>query len=237
MAGHAELLPRYKQLRQSGLALNTRLGQTLPKSAFGEGGRRLGILDGNALLLDTEDAIAVLMDFCLHDVRRRGVNAIEAYLAASPPAADSDEWRLLHALRAARFSVFAVEAVEAGVGVTVRDLMRDESTFLVDTGFGQSAKPGMVFAMRVMTCDGIGMSTGAALPVEFRTTAASRKRLAAELRELFAGVDFRNLSPEEAGEFAATVLRTCLADGAAEQIAYVKPIDPKPKKPRPRRKK
>jgi hypothetical protein len=237
MGTHADLLPRYRQLRQAGLELNTRLGASLSQSVFHEGGRKLGVLDGDQLFLDTEDAIAVLTDFSIHDVRRRGVNAVEEFLRTSPPAEGSDEWVLLHALRASRFGMFAVEAVERGVGVQVRDLLRDTTAFLVDVGFGTSAKAGMVFAMRVMVADGIGMTTGAALPFG-KLSKAARAELVGDLRTEFAGMDFDNLAPEEATDFAGALLRTCLADGAAADISYRGAGDePPPSRRRPSRKK
>ena len=237
MSAHVDLLPRYRQLRQAGLALNTRLGATLSQSVFREGGRKLGVLDGDQLFLDTEDAIAVLTDYCIHDVRRHGANAVERFLLTSPPAEGSDEWVLLHALRASRFGVFAVEAAERAVGVQVRDLLRGATAFVVDVGFGTSGRAGMVFAMRVMVADGIGMSTGAALPLG-ELSKAARADLVNDIRTEFAGLDFDDLSPEEATDFAGTVLRTCLADGAAAGISYLSVNDePSPPRRRPRRKK
>jgi hypothetical protein len=188
----------------------------------------LGILEGDVLLLDTEDELAALMDYCLHDVRRHGVNAIEGFLQSSPPPAESDEWVLLQALRASRFSLFAVESVEQGVGVHVRDLLRDETMFLLDTGFGRSASIGMVLAARVMAPEGIGMTTGAALPLGVMDP-TKRARLLEDLEETFKGMDFRNLTPEEASDFAGTVIRSCLEQGAAAGIAYVKPGRGKPR--------
>ncbi len=222
MSQHADLLARYKHLRQVGLELNTRLGETVSRGVPDEGGKKLGILKRGVLTLDTEDEIAVLMDFCLHDVRRRGANAIDRYLAKSSPDADPDELVLLGALRQARFSLLAVEAAEPGVGVRARDLFRDQPLFLVDVGLSRTAAAGLVLAARVMAPDGIGMTTGAALPVGVLSP-AERDRLLGRLRDRFPGLDFAGLSPKEAGEVAASVLRTCLRNGAAEWIAYVEP--------------
>src|SRR2546423_3109902 len=135
MTEHRQILPRYKQLREVGLSLNNRLMKQVSKSDLDEGGKKLGILKKKRLELDTQDEIAVLADFCIHDVRRKGSNAVERYLAESPPPEGSDEMALLQALRQAHFSLFAVEEMEPGVGVHVRDLFRDESLFLVDVGF------------------------------------------------------------------------------------------------------
>lgn len=222
MTQHAELLARYKQLRQIGLQLNNRLVNTLSRNILDEGGKRLGILKKNALVLDSEDEMAVLMDYCIHDVRRQGVNAIERYLVESPPSPDSDEMKLLQALRQARYSFFAVESVEPGVGVHVHDLLRDEPLFLIDVGFSQTACPGMILAARVMTPGGIGMTTGAALPVGMLAS-TERTRFLQSIKTIFKDRDFRRLPPEEASELAATVIRTCLQQGAAAHIRYIEP--------------
>src|ERR1700682_3138384 len=95
MSQHANLLPRYKQLRQVGLALNNQLVETLSTEDIHEGARTLGIFRNNTIVLDTEDQISVLMDFCLHDVRRDGMTAIDRYLGETPPPPDSDEMLLL----------------------------------------------------------------------------------------------------------------------------------------------
>ena len=114
MTSHAAMLPRYQHLRQVALQLNNRLVKLLPKEVLNEGGKKLGILKGNTLVLDTEDMICVLMDYCIYNVRRQGLNAIEQLLAKSPPPPDSDEMVVLKGMKEARYSIFMVEAVERG---------------------------------------------------------------------------------------------------------------------------
>jgi hypothetical protein len=222
MTEHADLLPRYKHLRQAGLELNNRLVETLSKNILDEGGKRLGILKKGVLVLDTEDMLAVLMDYCIYDVRRGGANAVERYLAESPPAPDSDEMVLLQAMRQARYSLFAVESAERGVGVHVRDLLRDEPLFIVDVGFSRTASAGMVLAARVMAPEGIHMTTGAALPVAEVPPAERARFLDSMVRDL-RGADYADMSPEEASDLATMVIRTCLGRGAAERIRYAEP--------------
>lgn len=141
MIDHVAVLARYKQLRQVGLALNNKLVATLSKDVLHEGGKQLGILKNNTLVFDTEDEVAVLMDYCLHDVRRKGMNAIDRFLAESPPPAGSDEMLMLKAKQQAWYSLFQVTAIERGLGVHVRDLLCDEPQLIVDVGFSQTHIP------------------------------------------------------------------------------------------------
>jgi hypothetical protein len=224
MLEHTQLLPRYQQLRQVGVQLSSRLFETLSKSVLDEGGKKLGILKKNVLVLDTEDEIAVLADYCIHDVRRQGANAVDQYLAKSPPPADSDEMVLLLAQQHAWFSLFAVEAAERGVGIHVRDLLRQQLLFLVDVGLSRTARLGMVLAARVMAPEGIPMTTGAALPVGV-LSADEMAQFVQGMVDIYKGVDFRHLDPKVASDLTATIIRLCLDRGAAEHIAY---RDPRP---------
>jgi hypothetical protein len=217
---HADRLPRYQRLRQVGLPLNNRLVKTLSKRDIEEGGKKLGLLRNGTLVFETEDETSVLMDYCIHDVRRKGMNAVERFLAGSPAAAGPDELVLLEALRQAWFSLFAVAEAEAGVGVQVRDLLRGDALFLVDVALSQSCGPGRLLATRVMAPQGIGMTTGAPLPLA-ELWPAQQEVLVAGLKAQFPGADFRRLSPDQASEFSATVIRGCLQQGAAGRVSYV----------------
>jgi hypothetical protein len=226
MTRYADLLPRYKRLRQSAVGLNSRLVKSLSQNVLNEGGKKLGILRRNVLTLDSADELAVLMDYCIFDVRRSGVNAVERFLAKSPPPQDSDEMAILLGMRQAYYSLFAVEAVERGVGVHAKDLLRDEPRFLMDVGLSSSAPHGMILATRVLAPENIGMTGGAALPVGV-LSASQRAAFLQSVATHFPGVDFRNLAPQEASDLTGHIIRTCLQHGAAERIAYV---DPKPRR-------
>jgi hypothetical protein len=218
---HLAYLPRYQQLRRVGLELNNRLMKLLPKDAFQQGGKQLGILKKKTLVFGSEDEMSVLMDFCLHDVRWDGLTTIERCLKESPPA-DSDELLLLQALSQAHFSLFGVERREAGVGVHVRDLMLDEPLFLMDVGFSKTAKEGMILATRVFAPEGIYRTTGAPLLFASATTRETMLALF-QLQALLPEGDFRQFSAEGRSAFTARVIRTCLQSGSSQYMAYAEP--------------
>ena len=87
MTIHAEVLPTYRRFRQLGVRLNNTLVGTLSKETVLEGGRRLGILQNGKLVLDHEDQMSVLMDYCIHNVWVDGQNADPA-LPRAVAAAD-----------------------------------------------------------------------------------------------------------------------------------------------------
>jgi hypothetical protein len=134
-----------------------------------------------------------------HDVRRNGKNAIERFLAESPPPANSDEMLLLKAKRQARYSLFEIIGVEPNVGIELRDLLRNQTMFIVDVGFSQTGQRGAVLASRMMVADGIGMTTGAALPVS-GFSRGDWERFVQTLATMLKGADVSRLPPEVASK-------------------------------------
>ena len=231
MIQHADVVARYKQLRNASFSLNTCLTKTLTKDAIEEAGRKLGVFKHGKLILDSEDEIAVVMDFCLHDVRRKGINAIERYLAENPPPLGSDELLLLRAKCESRYSLFSVEATEPGRGVHLHDLLNDERVFLIDINFSTTAPVGTFFATRIFTVDGITMSTGATLPIGVPATPAIREQFLRVNVPTLQGIRSRQITPEQVSEINATLIRTALSKGGASQMRYAEPgevFDPEP---------
>jgi hypothetical protein len=219
MSAHAHLLPTYLRLRKIGMGLNHKLVQSLSKDIMDEGGQKLGILQKGTLVLGSEDELSVMMDYCIYNVYRGGRNAVQTMLADSPPS-NPDELALLEAQSKARYSIFQVSDVEKGVGVTLVDLLRKDTIFIVDVGFGNSASKGFGLAGRVIPQAGYFMSGGAMLPFDRRAA----KRVERDLeRWLAKAKDFARLTAAEEADLTAEIIRACLETGASEHIQYATP--------------
>ena len=215
IADRAEVISRYKRLRVAGSNLNDKLVRRLSNDVLHEGGKKLGILQRGTLVFNTEDETSVLMDYCLHNVRRKGRNAIEQYLIESPPDPESDEMVYLRAAQHSIYSLFLVETVERGLGVTVQDLLSSESAIVVDMGFSRSAEPGLVLASRLLSQDGFSMTGGAALPIAV-LPADQRDAMRKDFSEVPAPDDGDDFDP-------APIIRKCLSMGCSSQVQYQEP--------------
>ena len=135
-----EVISRYKHLRTVGRNLNHKLVERLSKDVLYEGGKKLGILQRNTLVFNSEDETSVLMDYCIYDVYRNGRNAVEQYLVDSAPTPESDEMACLRAMQKAVYSLFVVESVMRGFGATVRDLLSNSllSSLTWGLAYGQA---------------------------------------------------------------------------------------------------
>ena len=215
IADRAGIISRYKHLRAVGRNLNHKLVKRLSKEVLHEGGEKLGILRRGALVFNSEDESSVLMDYCLHDVRRKGCNAVEQYLIDSALDPESDEMVCLRAMQHALYSLFVVESVIRGFGVTVRDLLSNETILIVDMGFGSTAQPGLVFASRLLFHEGFAMTGGAALPISV---------LPEDQREAMTQKLSQAVVPKDDGYFdPAPIIRSCLNQGCSSHVQYQEP--------------
>ena len=138
----AAIVARYKHLRTLKKKLNSQLTKRLSKDVLEEGGRKLGMLRKGIFMFDSEHDSNVLMEYCIFDVRRNGRNAVEQYLIDVPPDSASDEMVCLESMRSSRYTLFVVDSVHPGLGITIHDLVSREKGLVVDIGFGSSAQSG-----------------------------------------------------------------------------------------------
>lgn len=207
-----ELVARYQRLRAAAFKLGKQLVGRLSKEVLDEGAKKLGLLNRGTLVFKSEDEMAVLMDYCIYNVFRQGRNAIQQYLADSPPEPGDDEFLCLQAMQRATYSLVVVEAAQPGLGVIVRDLRSGEATLLVDMGFGATAKPGLVLATRLLPVDDWIMTGGAALPVGMLPESQDPSIL-------YRLAD--SLIPDGQGYVdPAPLIRACLEHGSSSMIAY-----------------
>ena len=159
------LTDRYKAVRKASLALNMALAKELPKAAVPECGKKLGLFKAGTLILNNDDEIAVLYDYCLHYYRRAGKNTIERHIEQAPPAPGSEEAALLRAMLESRYSLFRVEDLLPHRGVMLRDLLTGEAVELMDITLSETGAPGVVLAGRVWPLADFQMSSGTLIPV------------------------------------------------------------------------
>jgi hypothetical protein len=222
MQDQAQFVARYQRLLQVGKEVNQALIQRLSKTAVEEGARRLGLFHNNAVALDRADAGFVMVDYCIHDVRTQGRTVVEELLGESPYPPGSDEAVFLGALKDAYFSLFLIEGVDPGVGVRMRDLARSELRSMFDVNLSRTGRPGVLLATRLITPEGIVMSTGATLSAatlpEHDPAGALRDMTGA----VAASLNFAR-TPEERSEATAMILSAALQHGASSRAPLGEP--------------
>jgi hypothetical protein len=222
MTDHSKLLDRYRRAREVRFRLNNLLVQTIPKKTLEECGHKLGFSRKGILFFETEDEASILMDYCIYHPGPDGRNLVAKYLEKSPPAAGSEEMLALETMTHAYYSLFQVVEVERGVGVTVRDLLRNETGFIVDVGFGNTAQRHGMLATRIIPMDDFLMTGGAALPAD----ASAASRIIKELKQAnfhLDTFDFKQITPRQEADLAALIIRACRSAGMTSRIVYAEP--------------
>ncbi len=216
------MLEQYQRLRKIWFHLNNLLVKTIPRNTLEECGRILGLFQNGTLVFDSEAEMSLLMDYCLNSPQSDGRNLVASYLETSPPPAQSEEMHALQAMTRAYYSLFQVTEVVRGIGVSVQDVFRKETGFIADIGFGNSAKPNLMLATRIIPLEDFLTTGGAALPIDASAFTRIIKRMNQTVfkPEKF---DFRRITPQQEAELAALIIRECRSIGMTSHIAYAEP--------------
>jgi len=210
---HASVLTDYRSLRATGKALASKLIKMLSREDLHTAADRLGMLHNNTLVFKSEEEMAVLMDYAIHEIFHDRQNAVERMLRDDPPPEGSEEMRVLLSLRSAHYTMILIREGIPGFGALADDLLLETPVEIVDQGLSQCAAPGAAAAIRLCSPgEGWWMSTGAALPL----TTEARDRIYSAVDEYR-----RRHGKEPRGtDFSTLIIRECLAAGASESIRY-----------------
>jgi predicted ATP-grasp superfamily ATP-dependent carboligase len=212
-----DILNRYRHLRAIGTRHHSAALDCLARPAFMEQAKHLGLAHGQTLLADSEEEITLIFDLAIHTARPGRSRAIDRYARAAALSADSDEAIALRAMCGARFSVWQIERRHEVAGVMVKDVLRDNETWLVDEALTASAQPMLTFASRLYWPAEFAMTCGVVVPVD------------AELMEdaLIEGMArMRHADPEQLADdprFALTVYRTAIDSGIMDGVVFQEP--------------
>jgi hypothetical protein len=159
-----------------------------------------------------------VFDLAIHTAAAGRSRAIDRYARSARFAAGTDEARVLEAMRAARFSILAIERRHETAGLVATDLFRGGKVWLVDIGLGSSLLDGAVIATRLYAPEGFSMTAGVNVPVDRDMIDG----LGAEPRRL-SQATLAAMSDDR--HFAEAVYRIGLADGITDRVLCQDPAD------------
>ena len=242
---------RYLHLRALSVEIATKIMNSMPGRALDEIGDALGIRQDGALVFDSMDMSAVLMDCCFYDWFEGGKNVVQRYAEEHPAKPGTDEKFLLDAFLKAKFSLLVPRSVVAGVGLHCLDALNRETTgnlpddkeqarggaerglnkraelFLMDIALSRTTDWSQIaLATRTIPIGEFCMTGGAALPI---TNKASSLQALSDFKldklKTFSGP----------GGLSLMIVRACLEAGVADHVRYESLAEPSPahtRKPR-----
>jgi hypothetical protein len=159
------------------------------------------------------DDLNLAFDLAIHTAPKDRSRAIDRYARMAQLSPESDEGRVLDAMRNARFSIIGILRRHDVAGLIVEDLFRGVEVWLVDEGLESSLPDGAALATRLCTPEGFAMTAGVLVPVDIELiedAIADTPQLLRNRREEL--IDDRR--------FAEAIYRVALASGLMEQVAY-----------------
>ena len=209
----AETIDRYRKFRAISRTHNSDALKFVSSEALMEQARRLGIVRGRTLILDSEDEFTLVYDLALYGCQGGRKRPLDRYASSQRLSSDSDEARVLEAMLAARFVLIRLERRHPEAGLIVADLLSDEEFWLVDEGLEASMPVGFKIATRVFSPEDFHMAAGAFVPLQslFLLSALARRPL------------LSRMNPDEAAHdrrFAEAIYREAIHAGAMERVRF-----------------
>ena len=212
-APRGEVLARYRRLRAISRQHHSNAMELVSRDAMLRNARRLGLAQGDLLILDDMRDMNLVFDLSIHTAEPGRSRAIDRYARSAKLPPGSDEALVLDAMCHARFSLIEIKRRHPSAGVIAMDRIRGTEYWLVDEGLESSAPDGFVLATRLFTPDGFSMAAGVFVPL-------SR----ALLHNVIAAVpQLHRKTPQESIDdrrFAEAFYRMAVAEGLTAQVRY-----------------
>ncbi|MGQ0634591.1 MAG: SEC-C metal-binding domain-containing protein [Planctomycetaceae bacterium] len=215
------LATEYKQLREAGKSLLTRLGvQSLEDGVYEPSARQLDLMRGRTLVFGAEHDMSVLMDHSIFCQRLEGLNLVERCLRDCPPT-DPLELRFLKGAIDSYFSLFLATDCLRGLGVRVADVISGEQLLMADINLSLTATEGLILATRMIPLGNFWVTAGAVLPIAEEGCVSEIRDY---LRHRFPNLaNVRTLDIQRATELQTFIVRTCLKYDCSSRL---EPADP-----------
>ncbi|MFL5256007.1 MAG: hypothetical protein ACJ8AI_24570 [Rhodopila sp.] len=214
-----EILTRYRRLRQISKELHQDVLDIIAPDVELEWAKRLDLARGRTLLTESENEFVLVEDLEIYVARPGRSHPLDRYARAAGLAPGSDRAIVHEAMRHARFSLWRVERHHKTEGLILRDLLRDEETWLADEALAKGARPGMEMAVRLLKPDQFAMTARVVVPLmpELMTRAELMEEVFIRAPAL------KRLQPGELASdprFAVGVYREAVAAGVMDFIRF-----------------
>ena len=160
-----EILARYHRLRQISKQQHEAVLDIIAPDVLLDWAKRLDLTEGKAVVLENDNEMTLPEDLAIYCPRLGRSHPLDRYARVTRFAPASDEAIVLAAMRQARFSLWRVERRHPTTGLILRDLLRDEETWLLDEAMERNAPPGMEMAARLLQLENFAMTARIIVPI------------------------------------------------------------------------
>lgn len=143
-----------------------------PENMINTAGKRLDVMSGKHLFIETEHEMNVLIDYGLFQYRKNGKNIVERYYDLHHKLYPPQKLAVLRAFKEARFSLLQIIKPVDEHGLIVYDPLMGESLLMIDKGLHKLAKSYQRYAVltHYLRMPDFILTTGASTPVSLNSS-------------------------------------------------------------------
>jgi hypothetical protein len=160
-----EILARYRRLRQISKEQHEAVLDIIAADVLLDWAKRLDLTEGKAVVLENDNEMTLPEDLAIYLPRLGRSHPLDRYARVARFAPGSGEAIVLAAMRRARFSLWRIKRRYSTTGLILRDLLRDEETWLVDEAMERNAPPGVEMAARLLQLENFAMTARIIVPI------------------------------------------------------------------------
>ncbi len=156
------IIEKYKEYRKISKELNHKIMNTcLEPDVFMKSAGLLGAARGNALILDNEDEMNILMDFALREYKVNKQNTVEIY-REKIGWENEIEKEILDAFISSYTFLFKITSISKGEkSLILNDLLNKKDNIkIMDLALSKTAVPGLLLFIRLVPFKDFNMSAG-----------------------------------------------------------------------------
>lgn len=162
-----EMTKRYDEIRKILREISPKFMSGMSRDVVHRSASRLGISEGNSILLNTENESDAFFDYCFYQYRHNGINPAQKSFQAFASHYTDDKLSAFEAAANGYFAYLQVLEPTGDAGVIVFDLARNTEHLMLDYGLNKVAKRPEHYTLvtHVIKLPEFVMTTGASIPV------------------------------------------------------------------------
>ncbi len=190
----------------------------LDREAVERSARRLDILQGGSLLLNTEHEMNLFYDYCLYNYNRSGLNVIQRSFNHFVNRYTGEKRKLFEAAKNGYFAYLEIVEPVNETGFVVYDREREQEHLMIDSGLSQVAhsEDQYTIVTHIIRLDDFIITTGASTPIPIHTEAGSKVQCRFEkyLKVVKAGEG----TTQEIAQYITDMYKICLHENITGQV-------------------
>ena len=158
-------LTAYREIRGMITEWQTAALNAVPSTTLMEHAKRIGLARDGMLVPGAPPEMTFMFDLASHTAKEGRSRAIDRFAKQRGLAEGSREATVMNAVRNALFTVWQIEGPNETAGIMARDVLRQQSFWLMDEWLAKTAKKGDRFVARLADLGEYRVSCGVIVPV------------------------------------------------------------------------